>query len=370
MEASLYRSSLRAATKLARPRYTPRSICARCLSTSSTNNATPVSHPTVVGPPPSAPEVSPASPESRLARKREQLELVKKGRNSKADPAKPTSALQKRFWKNVSVTETKDGEGLQIFLDTRPVRTATKEVLTLPKSKRALAAAIALEWDQLVSAQQALKQHYIPLTSLTSRALDIAIADSANDSSIRDNIIKMALRYLATDTLLCWAPENNPHDNHPGAMQQRSTANLRARQKAIAEPIIAFLTTHIFPGVEIVPVLSEDSIMPIPQPEMTTQVISGWLAGLSAFDLAAVERAILATKSLTIAVRLLVEWSQEWKSLHNAPGKGKFGIAHAEEASSLEVLHQTEQWGEVEDTHDVEKEDLRRQLGSAILLVS
>lgn len=256
------------------------------------------------------------------------------------------------------------------MLDSRPVRTATKEVLTLPKSKRALAAAIAIEWDQLVSAQQALKQHYIPLTSLTSRALDIEIADRAGDSTIRENIVKMALRYLATDTLLCWAPESDPHDNHPGAMQQRSTKNLRARQRAIAEPIIAFLTTHIFPGVEIVPVLSEDSIMPLPQPEMTTQVISGWLAGLSAFDLAAVERAILATKSLTIAVRLLVEWSSEWKSLHNAPGKDKFGISHAEEASSLEVLHQTEQWGEVEDTHDVEKEDLRRQLGSAILLVS
>jgi ATP synthase F1 complex assembly factor 2 len=42
----------------------------------------------------------------------------------------------------------------------------------------------------------------------------------------------------------------------------------------------------------------------------------------------------------------------------------------AAQAASLEVLHQTEQWGEVEDTHDVEKEDLRRQLGSVILLVS
>jgi ATP synthase F1 complex assembly factor 2 len=49
---------------------------------------------------------------------------------------------------------------------------------------------------------------------------------------------------------------------------------------------------------------------------------------------------------------------------------GRFGIEEAAEASSLEVRWQTGQWGEVEDTHDVEKEDLRRQLGSAILLVS
>jgi ATP synthase F1 complex assembly factor 2 len=47
----------------------------------------------------------------------------------------------------------------------------------------------------------------------------------------------------------------------------------------------------------------------------------------------------------------------------------RFGIKEATEASSLEVTWQTKQWGEVEDTHDVQKEDLRRQLGSAIILV-
>jgi ATP synthase F1 complex assembly factor 2 len=47
----------------------------------------------------------------------------------------------------------------------------------------------------------------------------------------------------------------------------------------------------------------------------------------------------------------------------------RFGIEEAAHASSLEVSWQTVQWGEVEDTHDVEKEDLKRQLGSAIILV-
>ena len=59
------------------------------------------------------------------------------------------------------------------MLDTRPVRTTTKEILTIPSSKSSLAVAIALEWDQLVSAQQATKHHYIPLTSLTAHAIDI-----------------------------------------------------------------------------------------------------------------------------------------------------------------------------------------------------
>lgn len=254
------------------------------------------------------------------------------------------------------------------MLDTRPVRTASRQVLTLSKSKRALASAVALEWDQLVSAQQALKQHYIPLTSITSRAIDIEAADREGNSTIRDGILKTVMRYLSTDTLLCWAPEKNIHDPNEG----RTSANLRQRQRSVAEPIIGFLTTHIFPGVEIIEILSEDSIVPKSQPEMTTEVIRGWVSGLPPYELAALERGVLATKSLLIAARLVVEWSQEWKHLQNRPGTdtARFGIEEAAEAATLEVAHQTEQWGEVEDTHDVEKEDMRRQLGSAILLVS
>ena len=258
------------------------------------------------------------------------------------------------------------------MLDTRPVRTASKEILTLPPSKRPLAAAIALEWDLLVSAQQALKQHYIPLTSLTSRAMDIAIADTKGESEIRDSLSTMLMRYLSTDTLLCWAPEHNIHDigldkNNEG----KSGLSLRQKQKQVAEPIIAFLNTHIFPGVEIHPVLDENSIMPTPQPKMTQQVIKGWIAGLPAFELAALERGVLASKSLLVPIRLLVEWSEEFKHLQTgAEGKERFGIKQAAEASSVEVTWQTNMWGEVEDTHDVEREDLARQLGSVVLLVN
>lgn len=301
-----------------------------------------------------------------MARKRQQAEQLRQGQNAKVNPSKPGSALAKRFWKNVSVKET--DEGLQILLDTRPVRTATRQILTLPKNKRALAASIAMEWDQLISAQQALKQQYIPLTSLTSRAMDIQAADQQGSSTIRDSIVKTVMRYLGTDTLLCWAPEKNRHD----PMEGRSTKSLRQRQREVAEPILAFLTTHVFPGVEIVEILGEDSIIPRSQPEMTTEIIRGWVTGLPAFELAALERGVLATKSLLVAVRVLVEWSSEWKRLPKGPGMdtGRFGINEAAEAATLEILHQTEQWGEVEDTHDVDKEDLRRQLGSSIILVS
>jgi chaperone required for assembly of F1-ATPase len=214
-----------------------------------------------------------------------------------------------------------------------------------------------------LSAQQALKTHYIPMTSLAARALDIETANAQGKENVRNDILKLLMRYLHTDTLLCWAPEKVMNDS------LRDGKTLRQLQMETATPIIAHLTTHIWPGVEIKPILEPDSIMPVEQPEMTQQVIRGWLAGLPAFELAGLERAVLACKSLLVSARLIYEWGEAFAQSRKASDTGRFGIEEAAEATSLEVRWQTGQWGEVEDTHDVEKEDLRRQLGSAVLLV-
>ncbi|KAK5107530.1 hypothetical protein LTR62_001060 [Meristemomyces frigidus] len=336
----------------------------RCLHTSTSREATPLPHPTVVAPPPSAPQASVTFPPERVARKKHQAGLLLEGQRAKITPAKPTTALKKRFWKNVSVKESE--QGLQVFLDTRPVRLASKQPLVLPHSKRALATAIAMEWDQLVSAQQALKHHYIPLTSLVSRAIDIESADQNNEPNIREAILTMVMRYLGTDTLLCWAPEKSDYDR-----DQEGKTPLRQKQREAAEPIIAFLKTRVFPGVDIVPILGEDSIMPTPQPPTTREVIRGWVSGLPAFELAALERGVLATKSLLVAVRLLVEWSPEFSHMRKDTSMPeRFGVKQAAHVATLEVMHQIGMWGEVEDTHDVEREDLRRQLGSVVMLVA
>jgi len=208
------------------------------------------------------------------------------------------------------------------------------------------------------------------MTSLAARALDIRNADVEGKINTRDEIIKMLMRYLNTDTLLCWAPEKSIYDP-PQLEHREGSDSLRKLQIRVAQPIIAYLTTHVWPGVEIRPILEPDSILPAPQPEMTKDVIRGWLSGLPAFELAGLERAVLASKSLLVGVRLLVEWSEEFARLRGDSGEGKrFGIEEAAEACSLEVRWQTGMWGEVEDTHDVEKEDMRRQLGSVIVLIS
>ena len=266
------------------------------------------------------------------------------------------------------------------MLDSRPVRTASKRTLTIPHHKHDLAVAIALEWDHLVNAQQALKQQYVPLTSLTSRALDIFEADAKNDSSVRDSAVDLVIGYLNTDTLLCWTPEKDAQSETvqqieaSGPQTSPPPESLRDLQIRTAQPILGFLTAYIWPGVDIHPSLSDNSIFPSPQPEMTTHVIRGWVSGLPPYELAALERGVLASKSICVATRLLVEWSQEFEDLR-ATWVGKrgnyqhFSIEDAAEACSLEVSWQTRKWGEVEDTHDVDFQDVRRQLGSAILLV-
>lgn len=195
---------------------------------------------------------------------------------------------------------------------------------------------------------------------------------SHQSRTIRDDIIKTLLPYLDTDTLLCWAPPP-PNDADPTMMVVPTLRDLQAR---VAKPIISYLTTSVWPGVELNPSLDNRSIIPIQQPQETRDVIRGWMTGLNSWELVALERAVLAGKSLCVAARLLCEWGESFADVRRALGNGtsqegqRFGIEEAAQACSLEVMWQTGRWGEVEDTHDVEKEDLRSQFGRAILVAS
>lgn len=95
--------------------------------------------------------------------------------------------------------------------------------------------------------------------------------------------------------------------------------------------------------------------MPKPQPPGTNEVIRGWVTGLPAYELAGLERAVLAKKSLLAAVRLVVEWSPELSYLREGvpDSTGSYGIDEAERVASLEVAYQTAMWGEVEDVSNI-----------------
>ncbi|KAL4814541.1 putative ATP12 chaperone protein [Aspergillus spinulosporus] len=339
----------------------------RAFKSSSINAA--IAHPvTAHGPPPKAP--SPSLGFEKRATQQSNTDDFHE-REPQPRPNKRPTVLKKRFWKDVDVKQI-DGGDYQVLLDKRPVRTPSKSVLSVPSTKQHLAQAIALEWDVMNAAQQALKNHMIPLTSLTARAADIAQEDAAaagvggGERAIRAQIVKTAMRYLETDTLLCWVPEQ---DNAAKDEEKQEQETLREAQMRVAKDIIAFLSTKVWPGIDIVPVLDGNSIFPVSQSQATKDIIRQWVEGLEAYDLAALERGILSSKSLLVAVRLVTEWSENFRQLQRLNQK-RFGIEEAAEASSLEVRWQTDMWGEVEDTHDVDKEDLKRQLGSVIVLVA
>ncbi|KAI1821431.1 hypothetical protein F4861DRAFT_470459 [Xylaria intraflava] len=336
------------------------------------------------GPPPQPPRPAPDSAGARLERRKKHAELLQRAqeiraanRPSTASPSpttspdgekkEPSPLARRRFWKHVHVREV-DG-ALEVHLDARPLRrpTTNKEIVRIPASKPLLAAALALEWDQLVSAQQATKQHLIPLTSLVCRALDIVDDDAAaGGGALRAGIARMLLRYLDTDSLLCWAPPPRHGHDAPDARGN----SLRELQRRAAEEVVAFLTTRVWPGVEIEPALDGDGIMPRGQKAETRQIIEGWIMGLGPWELAGLERAVLAGKGLLGAVRLIVEWSEGPVGMGGEGETRSFGVEEAARLASIEIDWQIGNWGEVEDTHDVEKEDLRRQLGSVVLLVS
>ncbi|KXJ93992.1 hypothetical protein Micbo1qcDRAFT_158923 [Microdochium bolleyi] len=347
-------------------------------------HTTPVSPATVsaihgTGPPPEAPKPAADSTEARLADRRKKQAMLQKAQDMRDAAAasnpqdsisplktartKSSELLRKRFWKNVHVREV-DG-AYEIHLDTRPLRRPdTKEIVRIPLSKPLLATALAVEWDMLTSPQQATRQHLIPLTGLVCRALDIADDDKTATATVRPYITRTVLRYFDTDTMLCWAPPPRADDS-PGP----DGLGLRETQKRAAEEMIAFLNTRVWPGVELEPVLDEESIMPRRQKPATRQIVEGWVMGLNSWELAGLERAVLAGKGLLGAARLVAEWSEGAAGGVAEAGEPRYGVEQAVKNATIEVRWQTGNWGEVEDTHDVEKEDLARQFGSVVLLV-
>ncbi|KAG6003786.1 hypothetical protein E4U21_001690 [Claviceps maximensis] len=320
------------------------------------------------GPPPEPPTPTVRNMNERIERRRKQAEMLKQAKVLRNTRDGKTTTLRKRFWKEVTVSEV-DG-ALQVCLDGRPLRhPQTKEIILLPISKPNLAFAIALEWDSLTSTAQATKQHLIPLTSLVCRALDIEASDRDNTPGavkLRDQITTTVMRYLDTDSLLCWAAPAGKFD-----LRNDAGESLRDVQKRTADEIISFMVTHVWPGIKLSPVLDGDAIMPRKQEDGVREVVQGWVYGLTAWEIAGLERAVLAGKSLVAAARILAEWTEgPGKKPDSLRDDAAFGIEEAARMVNLEVDWQVSQWGEVEDTHDVNNEDLRRQLGSVVLLVS
>ncbi|TCD65620.1 ATP synthase complex assembly protein atp12 [Steccherinum ochraceum] len=233
-------------------------------------------------------------------------------------------ATLKRFWKTVSI-EPRD-EALAVTLDKRPLKTPSGNQLVFPKSRVVAATLVASEWE---NQETLLKQHSLPLTSLASRAID-----SFGDETTRAEVRAQLLKYLETDTV-CFHS-----DDPPGVVKL---------QQEHWDPILKWARETF--EVEI---NTTDALFLVPHSPATIRKFDEVLATFDPWQMAAMERAVYASKSFLIGLALVMR---------------HITVEQASQAAHVEVNSQIERWGEVEDTHDVDFQNIRQQLGSAACLL-
>ncbi|KAI6150289.1 ATP12-domain-containing protein [Pisolithus tinctorius] len=234
-------------------------------------------------------------------------------------------ATLKRFWKTVGI-DIRDN-GIAVTLDKQALKTPSGNTLLLPKEKRLAATVIANEWE---NQEKFLKQHALPMTSIAARAID-----ALQDEETRKQVQATLLNYLDTDTI-CFH-----HDDPPPLVEL---------QQKRWEPVLEWVKVTY--GVEV---KVFDSILLHSQPEQTKKVLGDVIGQMDPWEMAAMERATYVTKSFLVALALV---------------KRHLTVEQAAAAAQVEVESQIQRWGEVEDTHDVDFHDVRRELGSSACLVT
>lgn len=257
-----------------------------------------------------------------------------------------------KFWTHVGLEQTETQYALQ--LDSKPLKTPLGNPLSVPTSRGVLAHLIQHEWSSLSGA---IKTHSLPLTSLASRAIDLEFANETKDPEAitkvgkREDIIEMLLRYLDTDTVLVFSPE------------AEYEGTLRKAQEDLYRPVIANIEKFFNTSLTYLD-SDRDGLRGNRQSDETKEKARAWMSQLSYWDLVALEKTTLTTKSLICGIILLLSKTPRGVSYPELNLKLE-EIAHM---ASLEIVYQTDRWGEVEDTHDVDYQDLRRNVNSAALL--
>ncbi|KAG8759630.1 ATP synthase complex assembly protein atp12 [Serendipita sp. 396] len=230
----------------------------------------------------------------------------------------------KRFWESAGTVQ---GDGyIEVVLDGRPLKTPDGNKLRVPSQKKVLATLIANEWD---TQETLLKPHALPLTSIACRAID-----GLSTPEDRTKVVKDLLRYFDTDTI-CY------HEDEPEQL-----ARLQAQHW---EPLLKWSKDHLNLDVQ-----RFDSLLVGRQSIESKERLFAILQGFDAWTLAGFERAVFTTKSAVISLALVLK---------------NLSVERAAQASHVEVNSQIERWGEVEDSHDVDYQDIRRQLGSVACIL-
>ncbi|MBX7535542.1 molecular chaperone [Qipengyuania sp. GH1] len=177
----------------------------------------------------------------------------------------------KRFYKDVSTART--GEGWQVMLDARPLKTQGGKAQIVPNED--LAEKLAEEWR---SQGETIDPAAFRYRDMADYALDVVASDRAL-------LVEKLLGYAETDTL-CFRAD-------PEELLYR-------RQQELWEPIVAGLEAR-----EGVTLHRISGILHRPQTEETRQRLAARLEQLDPFTLAALEQTASLAASLCIGLEAL-----------------------------------------------------------------
>ncbi|KAI5953306.1 ATP12 [Candida jiufengensis] len=289
----------------------------------------------------------------------------------------------KRFWDKGNVLYNESTNKYEVQLDGKTLRTPLGLPLILPPTKKQLAYLISHEWTNLQSTS--VKSSALPLTELAARAIDLESAhkiDENENEKVKEIIaiddLKMGLlKYLDTDTCLIFAGIKD------------CDGLLRQRQDQLYLPLIKeyneFFTNfghqqNLLKNDEKIELnfldCEKDGLRGNKQSLKTKEVVMNWLNKIDIFELIALEKTVLTTKSFLCGTSILrsnVSDPQRMQTVFqvNKNTQDKFWYKSVEEIielGNLETIIQTSRWGEVEDTHDVEQKEWLRSLAGAALV--
>ncbi|EDO18536.1 hypothetical protein Kpol_2001p41 [Vanderwaltozyma polyspora DSM 70294] len=281
--------------------------------------------------------------------------------NNKKTETNRLSKTLTKFWDKVSYHYDETSGKYLIQLDSKTINTPMGNLLAVDKNKKMLALMLSNEWKNLPNLS--IKKYSLPLTSLTSRCIDLeAVNKNGNLDDIvkfngdRNKIINDLLRYLDTDTLLVFSPASE----FEGA--------LRKEQNKLYLPVIDsienFLTEFANDPIKL-NILDADihGLRGNQQDLNTKEAAKKYLESLSYWDLAIFEKIVLTTKSFICGILLLQGKSNSVNKLAL-----EYNVEDIVRYATLETIHQVDRWGEVEDTHDVDKRDIRRNVNAAAVV--
>lgn len=278
-----------------------------------------------------------------------------------SNAATETNRLEKtlsKFWEKVSVRE--QANGFSVELDNKTIKTPLGYDMVVPASRKTLAYLLANEWQTLPSLH--IRPYLVPLTSLVSRSIDLHNAQQSQDEEMKakvgdlSTVKSLLLRYLDTDTLCVLSPM----EDCDGELRKQQNEQYLPFIEEMGQFLSKFSTDK--KPVTITYLDSEkDGLIGNSQPEATREAALAFLNSLDMWEMVALEKATLTAKSFLIGVAVL----------RNADPNDTFDVSVEElsRLATLETVLQTARWGEVEDTHDVDKVDVKRNLASASLIV-